>query len=367
VAEAHDLDAESIAPGGRFIQRYDFSDMLNKIDLSRADLNLLVLFETVLEERHVARAAERLHLTPSAVSHGLGRLRRWLGDPLFLKTPKGVVPTDRAMQLAAPIAEVLARVRGIVADAGPFDPATSRRRFVLGAPDGASAVLLPMLLAQVHRRAPGLDLALRQLLPEPGETTPARAWRAVWTALESRALELAIVPLPEAPARFVHRVLYEEDFVLVVRTGHALVDDASLARYCEAQHLVVSHTGEARGFVDEALARRSLARRVALTVPDFMYALAAVSGSDLVCAVPRRFAAVHAPRFGLVVLEPPLPLPRFDLSLVVPQAAISDAGIAWLVGVVGEVGASMAAVAGGAAVVKRTRGASRNLWLAAGV
>src|SRR5688500_2699385 len=117
--------------------------MLNEIDLSRTDLNLLVLFEVVLGERHVGRAAERLNLSPSAVSHGLGRLRRLLNDPLFLRTPKGVVPTARALALAEPIAEALARVRGIVATAAPFDPATSARRFRIGAPDGVSGVFLP--------------------------------------------------------------------------------------------------------------------------------------------------------------------------------------------------------------------------------
>src|SRR5688572_9671851 len=120
--------------------------MLNQTDLSRMDLNLLVLFEAVLEERHVGRAAERLNLSPSAISHGLGRLRRLLNDPLFVRTPKGVVPTDRASELAAPIADVLARIRRVVATAEPFDPATSTRRFTIGAPDGVSSVLLTGLL-----------------------------------------------------------------------------------------------------------------------------------------------------------------------------------------------------------------------------
>src|SRR5919108_2458436 len=102
--------------------------MLNEIDLSRTDLNLLVLFEVVLKEQHVGRAARKLNLSPSAVSHGLGRLRRLLNDPLFLRTPKGVVPTARATELAAPIADVLARIRGVMATAAPFDPSTSTRR-----------------------------------------------------------------------------------------------------------------------------------------------------------------------------------------------------------------------------------------------
>ena len=85
--------------------------MLNEIDLSRADLNLLVLFDVVLNEQHVGRAAKKLNLSPSAVSHGLGRLRRLLNDPLFLRTPKGVVPTERAIELAEPVADILARMR----------------------------------------------------------------------------------------------------------------------------------------------------------------------------------------------------------------------------------------------------------------
>src|SRR5262245_38222724 len=108
--------------------------MLNEIVLSRFDLNLLVLFRTVLEERHVARAAARLHISPSAVSHGLRRLRVALKDPLFIRHPRGVVPTERAEALAVPVEEILRRVSDVVAT-HRFDPATSERRFTIGAPD----------------------------------------------------------------------------------------------------------------------------------------------------------------------------------------------------------------------------------------
>jgi DNA-binding transcriptional LysR family regulator len=131
--------------------------MLNLTHLSRLDLNLLVLFSVVLEEGQVARAAGRLNLTPSAISHGLGRLRQLLHDPLFLRTPRGVVPTDRAMELAEPVAEILARVGSVIATAAPFDPLMSRRRFRIGAPDGASAVLLEPLFARLRKQALGID------------------------------------------------------------------------------------------------------------------------------------------------------------------------------------------------------------------
>src|SRR5262245_34907542 len=166
--------------------------MLN--DLSRVDLNLLVLFDAVREERHVGRAAGRLNLTPSAVSHGLGRLRRLLNDPLFLRTPKGVVPTARATELAAPVTDILAQVRSIISTAEPFDPTRSRRRFTLGAPDAASAVFLPPFLAGLRQAAPGIEISLSQLLPTPGDIPPERAWRNAFSDLEARAMDIAIVP-----------------------------------------------------------------------------------------------------------------------------------------------------------------------------
>ncbi|TIM10100.1 LysR family transcriptional regulator [Mesorhizobium sp.] len=299
--------------------------MLNEIDLSRTDLNLLVLFDAVLGEGHVGRAADRLNLTPSAVSHGLGRLRRLLNDPLFLRTPKGVVPTARATELAAPIAEVLARVRSVMATAAPFDSATAMRRFAIGAPDGVSAVILRPLLAELSRIAPRIDVGVRQILP-----SPARVWRSAIVDLEAHAIDIAIIPSDDIPPRFEKRCIYEEDFVIAMRPGHPFARDPSLERYCSVQHLVVSDSGDPYGFVDEQLAKQGRARRVALTVPNFMFALAVIAETDLISALPRRFVAMHAARFGVLSLDAPLPLPGFRLNAVAPKVAMMDAGVAWL-------------------------------------
>ncbi|MFT4100486.1 MAG: LysR family transcriptional regulator [Burkholderiaceae bacterium] len=305
--------------------------MLNKIDLSRVDLNLLVLFEAVQEERHVGRAAERLKLSASAVSHGLGRLRRLLDDPLFLRTPKGVVPTERATRLAEPIADVLARARSVISTAEPFDPATSTRRFAIGAPDGVSAVVLRPLQAELVRIAPRIDIGVRQILP-----SPARVWQTAIADLDAHAMDIAIIPSDDIPARFEVRCLYEEDFIIAMRRGHPFARDRRLDRYCEMQHLVVSHSGDPHGFVDEELAKLGRTRRIALTVPNFMFALAVVAETDLVSALPRRFVAMHAARFGVVAVEPPLPLPGFRLNAVAPKVAMMDAGLAWLFDLLGE-------------------------------
>ena len=302
--------------------------MLKRIEWTRIDLNLLWLFEVVFEERHVGRAAERMRLTPSAVSHGLGRLRAMLNDPLFLRTPKGVVPTARAAEMAAPIAEILSRARSVVETSEPFEPARSTRRFTIGAPDGVSAVLLPPLLSQLGRAAPGVDISVRQLLPAQGERLPGRAWQGAFADLEARAMDIAIVPSEDIPPRFHRRVLYDEDFVIGMRAGRH--PPLTLDRYCKLKHAVVSLEGDTQGFVDDALAKKGRTRRIAVTVPNFMFALAVIADSGMISALPRRFAAMHGPRFAVVHREAPLPLGRFRLHAVASQAALMDLGIAWL-------------------------------------
>lgn len=294
--------------------------MMNHIDISRIDLNLLALFEVVFRERHLGRTADRLNLTNSAVSHGVGRLRRLLNDPLFIRHPRGVAPTERAEALAPAIADILDRVRGVLAAAEPFDPARSARRFVVGvATDGIGSVVLPPLLAALRREAPHVDL----------RTRPVTAAAAA-AALDARNVDVAVVPAEETPARFATRTLYEEDFVVAMRDGHPLGPAPTLERYCDALHLLVSPAGDDRGFVDKALESRGLSRRVVLTSQSFFLALAVVAATDLVAALPRRQLTMHGRRFGVVHGELPLPLGQFAVHAVAPRAAVSDAGLAWL-------------------------------------
>lgn len=297
-------------------------NMMNETDLTRADLNLLVLFEAVMEERSVTRAAARLRVSPSAVSHGLVRLRRFLNDPLFLKHPKGVAPTARAMEVAATVADILMRIRGVVAGATRFDPAHSSRRFTIGAPDGISAVILPPLFSTIERAAPQIDLSERIVMPQ--ET---------FKALDTSMVDIVIGPaITEVPARFVCETLYEEEFVVAVRIGHKLAAQMTLDNYCAAAHLVVSAVGDPDGFVDHALEAHDRSRRVAFVAPSFMLALAILAETDLVAAIPRRLAQKHAARFGLVFADAPMSLETHRICAILPKAALADAGVAWLFG-----------------------------------
>jgi len=296
-------------------------------DLSGVDLNLLVLFEAVMLERHVGRAAARLHLSPSAISHGLSRLRQLLHDPLFLKHPKGVVPTERASQLAAPIEEILQRVRSVVDSAEGFDAERSTRRFMIGAPDAVFTAVLPPLLAALAKQGPNVNLGTRSILPP-----------SALEDLEARRVDLVLEPLVEVPPRFSFARLYDEEFCIALRAGHPLAARMTLARYCAASHVLVSATGDTFGNVDLELKKLGRVRRIATTVPNFLLALALVAESDLIAAVPRR-AAAHAQRLGVVLVDPPAPLApltRSPIHVIATRAALADAGVAWLFRLVSE-------------------------------
>ena len=266
--------------------------MLNKIDLSRVDLNLLVLFETVAAEGHVGRAAARLNLSPSAVSHGLGRLRRLLCDPLFLRNPKGVAPTARARELAPAIADILARTRSVLSSAEPFDPKRSTRRFVIAGSDGALGVLPPRLIAATREAAPGVRFGFRDLLPR---------FETAFPGLDVGEFDIAVAPLESGPDRFVRRVLFKDSFVIAMRRGHELAGRLTLDSYCSARHVLVSYGGDPHGFMDMLLAEQGRRREVALTVPSFLAALSVAAASDLLTAAPQRLAEAYADQLGLAL------------------------------------------------------------------
>jgi len=269
-------------------------------------------------------------LTPSAVSHALGRLRDQLNDPLFLRTPKGVVPTARAMELSEPIGEILSQVENVMGTAAPFDAATSDRRFMIGAPDAVLASGTISLLTHIKGRAPNISIGLMHLMPARRGGSIKHPWQGSLDMLERRELDLALLPLHVIPRRFEARRLYNEDFVVAMRKGHTFARAPNEATFCRSRHLLVSLDGDPAGFVDEMLAKRGLARRVLLTVPTFMMALAYISNSDLIAALPRRLVQRHAAQFGLGFVDLPFKRKPDSIEAIATKSALKDTGVAWL-------------------------------------
>lgn len=311
--------------------------MLNVAQLARVDINLLLVFDLLVEERSASRAAQRLNLTPSAISHALKRLRALFDDPLFLSSPKGMVPTDFALRLAPAVRDIVERVQGVLASARSFDPTTSERKFRVGAPDAATYVILPPLVSRLEKVAPGVDLSFVQLLPRPGSTDPREAWSDALAELDGSRISIAVLPHAALEQRFYSSALYEEDFVVVTRRGHPFAKAPSLEAFAAARHLLVSASGESWGVVDQALERQCLKRRIALTVPSFLMAIPAIEFSDLVAALPRHFAEHAARDHDLVVVEPPIDLFSSQLHAVLPHGALLDQGLSWLLRQIEEV------------------------------
>ena len=194
--------------------------MLNESAVRRVDLDLLLLFQTVLRERHVGRASRALHVSPSAVSHGLGRLRELFQDPLFLKTPKGVAPTARAIQLAEPVSDVLGRAQHLIAGFQSFAPEKSDRNFTIGTLDAPATSFLPSLLARIQGVAPKVRVELRHVGLDDA-----------FAALDAHRVDLIVLPLVESiPVRFEARKVYREEFVAVARAEHRFPETTHVAQ-----------------------------------------------------------------------------------------------------------------------------------------
>jgi DNA-binding transcriptional LysR family regulator len=311
--------------------------MINMVAMSEndgegLDLTLLRTFDALLAEHHVTRAAQRLRITQSAASHGLARLRRAFGDPLFVRGPRGVVPTERAVALGPEVRALLARVEALTRSPGPFDPRALERTFTMAGADFMEILVLPPLVRRLAKEAPRVGLASRPIVadPEPG--------------LESGALDAAIGVFRALSPRLVQRKLFDERFVCMLRRGHpALRKPLTLERFAALEHVLVSPRGSGGGAVDDALAERGLVRRIAVRTASFLAAPLVVESTDLVVTLPSRVAEVMARGRPLVLVPPPTKLEGFAVSLVFHERSKGDVAHAWLRERIADVAASLIA------------------------
>jgi DNA-binding transcriptional LysR family regulator len=306
---------------------------MREADLARIDLNLLVALRALLAERSVTRAAARLGLSQPAASRALSRLRETFGDPLLVRTRDGLVPTPRAAALEAPLARLLDDVRDLVRRP-EFDPATARGRFALAAVDYVDAVLLPALAEALRARAPGIDLVS---LPSPRDPATALA------ALAEGRWDLQVMRFDgDAPAGIYRRRLFGDDLVCMLRRDHpALRDGLTAETFAALDHVLITVTDDRPGPVDEALAARGLARRIAVRVPHFLAAPLVAARTDAVLTMPRLLAGMFADWLPVALAEPPLPLAGFEIVQLWHERRHGDPAHAWLRALVREVAAAI--------------------------
>lgn len=287
-------------------------------DLRRIDLNLLVILDALLSEQHVTRAAERLHLSQPAVSHALARLRDVLGDPLLVRAGSTLVPTARALELVAPLAEALAQVQSLLAP-NTFDPATARRTFRVAMSDYGAAIILPGLIRTLRREAPGIDLQISHASRE-----------GMLEGVLNGDIDLAAGVFPEMPNELRSSVLFEERYVCLLDRRRLPADGVlDLPTYLSRPHVLLEMRGSGTPEIERALTALRERRRVAISLPHWSVAPQLISGTDLILTVSSR-SVRDIDQQQLIVLPPPFEIAPFTFVLVWHKRRGGDQALNWL-------------------------------------
>ncbi|MBV1886963.1 MAG: LysR family transcriptional regulator [Parvibaculaceae bacterium] len=290
------------------------------MNLRNFDLNLLTIFEAILAERSMTRAAKRLGMTQPAISNALNRLRQQIDDPLFLRTADGMTPTPRAQALAPSIKSALETVRRSLSDDATFNPASANRTFTLALGDYAEQVIAPHLIREVRAQSKNIHF---HFLPNAGSSLikEMREGRVdlVWdgTAVEQNG--------------FISEVVESNKMVCIMAKDHPLAqkDVLSIDDYAQAEHVQLSATSSYTHDTDQQIRRLGIRRKFAVEVPRFLPMMRITAATDLLSTMTEHFARTYQEDFGIVVKELP-----FDLTRQVYQSwhssQTNDPGHTWL-------------------------------------
>ncbi|MEO7400343.1 MAG: LysR family transcriptional regulator [Polaromonas sp.] len=296
------------------------------MDILHLDLKLLVAFEAMLATRNVTSAAHAIGLTQPAMSTCLGKLRKVLGDPLFVRTSRGMEPTPFALELSEPIRNALHLIRQTLNRDKHFDAATSTRTFKLIMTDIGERVFLPDLLRRLSTVAPGLNIRTVQI--------PGKEMRE---ALESGEMDLAVGFIPDLNAGYYQQRLFNRSYVCVTRSDHPVIKDTlSLKQYLAASHAIVSAPGTGHDVVERVLTEKGLKRRIALHVRHFLAIPLIVANTDLIVTIPAMLAESYLPAGNIKLLTPPVKLPVYSIKQYWHERFHEDAANRWLRGLIYE-------------------------------
>ncbi len=295
---------------------------ITNVNIRGLNLNLLPVLDALLAERHVSRAARRLGLSQPAVSNALAQLRARLGDPLLVRGPGGMVPTERALALRAPVQSMLSALDGALATPAPFHPTTCERTFTVWTTDLVELVLMPRLIARLLRLAPGIKLRLRAW---PFHRVPPELERG------QADLMIGLAFVSGIPAGHRLQPLFHDHFTCIVRRQHPQVRRRlTLETYVKLSHILVSGEDEGPGVVDTALAVRGLTRVVGLRLSHFLLVPHVIAATDMVAALSSRVAQPMSRLLPIRLLPPPLPLPGGTIGQIWHERTHASPAHVWL-------------------------------------
>jgi LysR family transcriptional activator of mexEF-oprN operon len=295
---------------------------IDHINLARVDLNLLVALDALLAERSVTKAAARIGIGQSAMSHNLARLRELFDDELMTRGPGGMQPTPRALALADPVRIALAQIETLVSRAETFDPATAERVFRIGLPDSVEVLVGPGLLAYVCAHAPGIRFRFY-----------AAEGQGLLDDLDADRLDLGIGygAFEGGQVHHKRRVLSTDTYLVMFNAETVrLKPPISLEDYVRLPHVLTSLRRGERGVVDEALEKQGLSRKIALVTPRFVAVPFLVAGAAVITTMHARLARYFAEELDLSLSPPPVDLPKLTSSLLWHASYDKDPAHVWL-------------------------------------
>lgn len=283
------------------------------------DVRFLRVFDEIYKTRSVSRAADQLDLGQPAVSIALGKLREHFGDPLFVRTSRGMEATPLGESLARPVQEALEALDRVLGQRSSFEPATANRSFRIAMTDISQLVLLPRLWEQLHRIAPGVRIDIAPLSDDTARM------------LESGEADLALGFMPQLEAGFYQQALFRQRYVCLASSQHPRIRGAlSLADYATESHAVVTTSGTGHLILDRELARHGIPRRVVLQIPNFLGVVFVVEHTDLIVTIPERLADLVKGRGDFRIHPVPFELPDYAVKQHWHERYHHDPGNMWL-------------------------------------
>lgn len=292
---------------------------MNESNLSRIDLNLVVVMASLLRERSVTRAAKSLGRSQSAISHALNRLRFLLGDPLFVRCPGGISPSPAALALEPAINAILENADSFFGNKRRFDPNRHKRVFTIGLSDYTSFLSLPKVVAELDKYS-GVEMVVKNTSHSLG-----------YGMLESGEVELIVGNFPPAPSFIRERVMFLEEYVCAMRKSHpAAGRKLTLELYRTSKHLVVSLQGNRNGYLDSAILKLGLTRKVQVVTGHFVPVPFILLDNDAIATEPSRMIMPLAKVLGLAVCKPPFKIDPMPIKMAWHRRLDNDAGHGWL-------------------------------------
>lgn len=292
------------------------------MDFHGIDLNLLAAFDALMRERNVTRAATQMGVSQPAMSAALSRLRELLGDPLFMRSANGLLPTPRARELADPIAQALRQIEATLVKKPEFVPGKAAFALNLGLSDYPAFVLLPALLEALGEQAPGIAINVHAFNDRDDAVN----------LLDAGVIDAAIgVPPTHPEGRILTRPILRDEFVTIVASQHpAARRGMNMKTYLSLPHALASPEGQRHGLVDQALAQQGKQRTLALTLPQMFALPSVVARTGMTATVMKRVALSSPAGHKLVFFPPPIPLPEIVFHLIWHRRSEGNLAQQWL-------------------------------------